>query len=70
MIECPYCHKDATDEVAKIKSVHLCRKYKLVREYVDPGGRLLIFPFGLEIRLGDMCYWCDHETLVKRLAEK
>ena len=38
------------------------KTHKLSEEWMNPGGRLLVFKQG-QIQLGDCCKACDHVTL-------
>lgn len=68
MNKCPYCNRDPLDAEPKLKARELCKKNGLKGEYMNPGGRELIFPFG-SIQLTDCCSWCDYETLKEEIEK-
>ena len=68
-MECSYCHKDRSDTEALRLSKNLIRKHILIGEYVNPGGRELIFSFG-RINISDQCNWCDYKKIKKEIEDK
>ena len=61
-IRCPVCGRERNSKTANKLAVCTCLEHGMLGEHVDPGGRLLRFPFG-ECRIGDMCNWCDYEKI-------
>lgn len=66
--ECPYCKNDMLDNLPKRFAILLARENNIQNEYMNPGGRELLFPFGT-IQLSDMCNHCDLERLKKEIEK-
>ncbi len=66
---CPYCNKDQSASEPHDMARKLAHENGLTGEMVDPGGRVLFFPFG-RVRLGDHCNWCDYEDLRKAINQR
>jgi len=65
------CGECGGETIAEIPSdvKELIKQSVLVGEMCDPGGRLLTFQDGTEVRLSDYCSSCDFETIRKALAK-
>jgi len=64
--KCPICSGDRNADTASVrKAVH---EAGLKRERVDPGGRVLTFYDGGELRLSDQCNTCDSKEILHFLA--
>ena len=62
-IECPICGGNRSEKRTQ-QLDNLIEQCVLISEYVNPGGRELIFKRGGRIQLTNECNACDHLLLV------
>lgn len=67
-IRCPICGGDRSQK-SSIALDALIKQSNIIREYVNPGGRELVFEKKGRIQLSDECNACDHLKLTKFLKE-
>ena len=69
MSKCPICLRN-NDGTPLQKAKEFIASHGLVSEYVNPGGRELLFRNGKRVQLFDCCPWCDYDVLLLELGEQ
>lgn len=64
MRKCPFCGATPEQEKEEAGAIRaLCLEHGLMSEYVDPGGRELVFFGGRRIHVSDCCMSCDAKDI-------
>lgn len=58
---CPVCGERRDRRPDSLEE--LLREFQVAGERVDPGGRVLKFLDGRELRVQDQCSWCDAKAI-------